>query len=87
MEIAVKQNTKTKRVDFTLPLDTLILLEQTVPRGKKSELVNKALQVYIRHLNQKKLRTAMKKEALADIELDKQTTQEWSSIDDETWPE
>lgn len=80
-----KTTAKTKRVDFTLPIDTISLLEKTVPRGKKSELVNRALQVYIRHLKQKALRKAMREEALADAELDLQTTQEWSAVDQDTW--
>lgn len=48
-------------------------------------LVNRALQVYIRHLKQKVLRKAMRKEALADAELDLQTAREWSAVDQETW--
>ncbi len=77
--------TKTKRVNFTLPIETIELINKTAPRGKKSELVNRALQVYIRHLKQKSLRKAMREEALADAELDLEMTKEWNAVDQETW--
>jgi hypothetical protein len=80
-----RATTKTKRVDFTLPIDTINLLNKTVPKGKKSELVNKALQVYIRHLKQKDLRKSMREEALADAGLDLHITGEWSAVDQEAW--
>ncbi len=76
---------KTKRVDFTLPIETIELLGQTAPRGKRSELVDHALKVYIRHLKQKELQQAMRKEALADAESNLIMAEEWSTVDNETW--
>ena len=86
MSIVISQTrSKTKRVDFTLPLDTISLLEQTAPKGKKSELVNQALRVYIRHLKQRTLRRAMREEALADAGQDLQMLEEWRAVDQEAW--
>jgi len=82
---AVMNNLKTKRVDFTLPIETITLLGQAVPRGKRSELVDQALRVYIRHLKQKDLQQTMRKEALADADDNLQIVEEWSAVDNETW--
>ena len=52
-----------KRIDVTLPKETLELMDRVADKGQRSRLVDQAVREYVRNLGRAKLRKQLEKGA------------------------
>lgn len=75
----------TKRVNISLPSQTLEKLKSTVPEGKRSGFINNALE---EKLDQSiGLRESIIKDLKENKWIHEQVMKDWSSLEVEGWPE
>ncbi|MFO0983485.1 MAG: hypothetical protein U1E76_17420 [Planctomycetota bacterium] len=75
-----------KRVNVTLPEETLRLLDRAVKHGDRSRLIDAAVRFYIKSIGKARLREELKRGAIANAERDQAITAEWFPLDDDAWP-
>ena len=80
------QTISNRRIDITLPEDTLRLIDRVAQKGDRSRLVNEALKHYLGDLSRAELRKKLKEGALARAERDRKLTREWFFLEEEMWP-
>jgi len=78
--------TMNRRIDITLPDDTLRLIDRVAKKGDRSRLVNEAVKHYLGDLNRAELRKRLKEGAIVRAERDRKLAQEWFFLEEETWP-
>lgn len=74
-----------KRLNITLPEQTVQLLDKVTKYGDRSELINRAVQAYIKQYSKEELRKQLKEAAIAMAEEDLKMAEEWFPIDQEAW--
>ncbi|MFO0985035.1 MAG: hypothetical protein U1E76_25450 [Planctomycetota bacterium] len=80
------QTAMRKRVNVSLPEDTLRLLDRAVKHSDRSRLIDAAVRFYIKSIGKAKLRAELKRGALANAERDQAIAAEWFPLEDEAWP-
>lgn len=76
---------QTQRINITLPNDLARDLRRTVPEGKRSGFIAKALSGELRR--KKNLKKELIRSLKANYEFDKAVMKEWSATEVEGWPE
>ncbi len=76
-----------KRVNITLPVGTLRILDRLAPKGGRSEMINQAVQRYAREMARAKLKKRIREGSLANAQRDLELAREWSALDSEAWPD
>lgn len=79
-------NTQTKtykRVNVTLPIETLRMIERLTQKGNRSRFINEAVRFYVGKVSKTNLRKLLKERALIRSGEDLQIAQEWFHIDNE----
>ncbi len=74
-----------KRVNVTLPQDTLRLLDRVAGKGDRSAFLDKAVRFYVKEIGRTHLREALRRGAIARASRDLSIAEEWFPIDEETW--
>ena len=77
-------DTARKRVNITLPPDTLELIER-VSKDNRSEFINKAVKLYANRLERAKLKQRLKQAYLERAREDLAIAQEWEPLERELW--
>ena len=77
-------DTARKRVNITLPPDTLELIER-VSKDNRSEFINKAVKLYANRLERAKLKQRLKQAYLERAREDLSIAQEWEPLERELW--
>ncbi|MEA1964288.1 MAG: hypothetical protein U9O41_04075 [Candidatus Aerophobetes bacterium] len=77
-------NKSRKRVNITLPPDTLELIER-VSKDNRSQFINKAVKLYASRLERAKLKQRLKQAYLERAKEDLAIAQEWEPIERELW--
>lgn len=75
-----------KRVNVTLPEDTLRLLDRVTEKGDRSSFVDRAVRFYIEEKGRANLKKQLRLGATARASRDMSLAEEWFSIDEEVWP-
>jgi CopG family transcriptional regulator/antitoxin EndoAI len=75
-----------KRINITLPEDTLRLLDRLAPKGDRSKFIKEAVHAYVETRGRERLKAELKAGAKARALRDLALTAEWFQIDQETWP-
>ncbi len=75
-----------RRINVTLPRDTVQLLERVAPRGGRSRLIASAIRRYVGETGRANLRRRLKEGATRRAERDLALATEWFAIDKESWP-
>ena len=75
-----------KRINITLPEETIRLLDRAAKKGNRSKLINKAVRHYAEHIGRENLRKQLKEGAQARADRDLRLTEEWFALDEEAWP-
>lgn len=74
-----------KRLNITLPEQTVRLIDRAVPKGNRSRLIDDAIRQYLatvgRAALRKRLEEGYRRSAARDLEI----AAEWFAADDETW--
>ena len=74
-----------RRINVTLPEDTVTLIDRMVPKDDRSQLIAEAIKYYVEHVGRAKLRKRLKEGALRRAERDLGIADDWLFIDQEIW--
>lgn len=74
-----------KRVNVTLPQETLRLIDRVAKRGNRSHFVNEAVRFYVREMGRARLRKQLQEGAIQRAERDLHLAKEWFPIENEIW--
>ena len=74
-----------KRINVSLPEETLRLLDRVAKQGDRSALITEAVTAYLREHRRKALRHRLKQGALVRAERDRRLTEEWFPLEEEAW--
>ena len=74
-----------KRINVSLPEETLRLLDRVAKQGDRSALITEAVTTYLREYGRKALRQRLKQGAVARAERDRQLAEEWFPLEEGVW--
>jgi CopG family transcriptional regulator/antitoxin EndoAI len=74
-----------KRINVTLPEETVRLLDRVADKGDRSRFIDAAIKRYIDDVGRAELRKQLKAGALRDAEQDLELAAEWFPLDEEAW--
>jgi CopG family transcriptional regulator/antitoxin EndoAI len=77
--------TMRKRVNITLPEETLELIDRVTEHGDRSRLIDEAVRHYIQETSRANLRKRVKEGAIRRAERDLQLAEEWFNVDEAVW--
>jgi CopG family transcriptional regulator/antitoxin EndoAI len=75
-----------KRVDITLPRETVSLLERISKKGDRSRFVDQAILFYAKEMSRANLRKLLKEGAIKNAARDLSIAEEWFPLENEVWP-
>ncbi len=75
-----------KRVNITLPKDTINLIERVAVKGNRSRFLDEAVRFYVRETGRANLRKLLREGAAKRAERDLNLTREWFHLEHEAWP-
>ncbi len=71
-----------RRINITLPGETIALMDRTAPLGKRSRLIHDAIHFYIRGRRQAELKKQLKNGAQERALRDQALAADWALLDD-----
>jgi CopG family transcriptional regulator/antitoxin EndoAI len=74
-----------RRLNITLPEETIRLLDRVVRRGDRSRLIADAVEQYVEAMGRERLRKLLKEGALRRAARDREIAAEWFRQDEEAW--
>jgi len=80
----MKTNT-VKRVNVSLPSETLSKIDRIAERGDRSRFIDRAVNFYVREIGKQSLRDALKERAQKHATRDRALAEEWFFLEEEAW--
>lgn len=74
-----------RRINITLPEDTVEILAAAVDKGSRSTFIDAAIRSHVLDLERKSLRESVKEGAIVHAERDLAIAQEWFHLEEELW--
>jgi CopG family transcriptional regulator/antitoxin EndoAI len=74
-----------KRINITLPEETLELIDRMTEHGDRSRFIDEAVRHYILETGRTNLRKQLKEGAIRRGARDLQLAEEWFPVDEEIW--
>ena len=74
-----------KRINITLPEETLRLIDRVSEKGDRSRLINQAVKHYLETVGRANLKRRLKEGAERNAERDLQLTHDWFFLEEEAW--
>ena len=74
-----------RRINVTLPEETVRLMDRVSERGDRSKLINEAVRRYIKEIGRTNLRRRLQEGYLRTAESDLRLAEEWFLLDEDTW--
>ncbi len=74
-----------RRINITLPEETVKLMDRISRKGDRSRLINEAVQRYVREVGRARLREQLKSGYLLGAERDRHLVEDWFFVDEEAW--
>ena len=74
-----------RRVNITLPEQTLALIDRAVTKGDRSHLIDEAVRHFLRTRSRARLRKLLAEGARVRAARDRALAQEWFPIEEELW--
>jgi CopG family transcriptional regulator / antitoxin EndoAI len=74
-----------KRINITLPEETVTLIDEVAHDGNRSSFIDTAVKHYIETVSKDNLRKRLKEGAIVRAARDRAIASEWFSIDEEAW--
>ncbi len=74
-----------RRINITLPEETVRLLDRVAQKGDRSFLISEAVRHYVASVGKARLRRLLKEGAVRHAERDLKLVEEWSGADETTW--
>jgi CopG family transcriptional regulator/antitoxin EndoAI len=75
-----------KRINISLPEETIRLMDRVADKGDRSRLIDRAVRHYVESVGRENLRRQMKEGAIRDAEEDLALAVDWFAIDEQAWP-
>lgn len=74
-----------RRINITLPEETLRLVDRVAEHGDRSRLIDEAIRQYIKKIGRENLKSRLKEGAIRRAERDLKISEEWFLLDEEAW--
>ena len=74
-----------RRINVTLPEETVRLMDRVSRRGDRSKLINEAVRRYVDEIGRANLRKRLKEGYLRTGERDLRLAEDWFLLDEEAW--
>ncbi len=74
-----------RRINITLPEETVKLIDRVAPKGNRSRLIADAVTYYVGATGRAHLRKRLREGAIRRAERDLRLAREWLSLDEEAW--
>jgi CopG family transcriptional regulator/antitoxin EndoAI len=74
-----------RRVNITLPEETIRLIDRAVARGDRSRFIDQAVRHFVHEARRTKLRMLLKEGAIRRGQRDLLLAEEWFGLDEEGW--
>jgi CopG family transcriptional regulator/antitoxin EndoAI len=74
-----------RRINVTLPEETVRLIDRVSAKGDRSRLINTAVRSYFANVHRSKLRKRLKEGALRRAERDQRLAEESFFLEDDAW--
>lgn len=74
-----------KRVNVTLPEETIRLIDRSAARGNRSRFIDEAVRYFVRGRSRMQLRRLVKEGAQRYAARDRAIAEEWLHVDEEAW--
>ena len=74
-----------RRINVTLPEETVRLLDRVSEKGDRSRLINEAVRRHIAEVGRRNLRKCLKEGSLRRAERDRRLAEEWFLLEEEAW--
>ncbi len=74
-----------KRVNVTLPEETIRLIDRSANHGNRSGFIDKAVKYFVREHGRTQLRKLLKEGAQRYAARDRTIAEEWFHVDEEAW--
>lgn len=75
-----------KRLNVTLPEETVRLMDRLAKPGGRSRLITEAVQRYAKEVARSRLRKRLKQGAIRRASRDRKLAAEWFVLEEEAWP-
>jgi CopG family transcriptional regulator/antitoxin EndoAI len=77
--------TMRRRINITLPEETLELIDRVTEHGDRSRFIDEAVRHYVQQTGRANLRKQLKEGAVRRGERDLQLAEEWFTVDEDIW--
>lgn len=74
-----------RRINITLPAETVQLLDRVAPKGDRSRFIDEAVREQAKRSAKARLRKALKEGYLRENETNRQLAEEWFLLDEKAW--
>jgi CopG family transcriptional regulator/antitoxin EndoAI len=74
-----------RRINISLPEETLALIDRVVKLGDRSRFIDEAVKHYVQEVGRSKLRKQLQEGALRRAKRDLTLAEEWFGLDEEVW--
>jgi CopG family transcriptional regulator/antitoxin EndoAI len=74
-----------KRVNITLPEETLELIDRVTEHGDRSRFIDEAVRYYVEQIGRTNLRKQLKEGAIRRAQRDLGLAEEWFTVDEDVW--
>ena len=74
-----------RRINITLPEDTVRLIDRLATKGDRSRLIGEAVIQYVKATSRAELRKRLKAGAIRRAERDRRFAADWFMLEDEAW--
>jgi CopG family transcriptional regulator / antitoxin EndoAI len=74
-----------RRINITLPEETLDLIDRVAQPGDRSRFIDEAIKHYIEEIGRGNLRKQLKEGAIRRAQRDLALAEEWFTLDEEAW--
>jgi CopG family transcriptional regulator/antitoxin EndoAI len=74
-----------RRLNITLPEETIRLLDRVAAKGERSNLIAEAVAKYVTDMGKARMKKRMRERAVERAELDLRIAEEWFGADREEW--
>ncbi|MSO57356.1 MAG: hypothetical protein EXQ55_10640 [Acidobacteria bacterium] len=74
-----------KRLNITLPQQTVRLMDRVAGKGRRSSLIDRAVRRFVKEETRANLRKQLAKSYQANASFDLQLAEEWFPVEQEAW--
>jgi len=74
-----------KRLNITLPVETVRLMDRVAGKGRRSSLINHAVWRYLKEETRVNLRKQLAESYKLNAEIDMQMAEDWFPLEEQAW--